>query len=471
MYPLWNPMNAISPVSEAADAPSAMLYNEALRPQFHFTARRYWLNDPNGLVFYKGEYHLFFQHNPTGNEWGNMTWGHAVSRDLIHWNQLANALEPDVMGTMFSGSAVVDVNDTTGFSSGKEKSLIAIYTAAGNSSPESQGQLFTQCLAYSNNRGRIWKKYPRNPILKHIVGSNRDPKVIWHTPTQHWVMALYLDKSDFALFASPDLKNWTHLHNLSLPESEECPDFFPLEPENSSQGTQWVFMAGDGRYLVGAFDGRQFAPVGSPQRVEYGANFYAPQTFSDIPASDGRRLQIAWMRGGKYPGMPFNQQMSFPCELTLRQTPAGMCLYRQPAREIANLYVKEQRWKNLSLKPTQNPVAGQQGNLWDVEAEFELENGGEFGFVVCGVSVRYNVAAQTLTCLDSSAPLKPENGRIQLRVLADRSSIEVFANGGCVSLTNTFAPLPDAQPLSVFVTGGTVKIITLRVRPLRSAVG
>ena len=457
-------------VSVSADAASTMLYNEALRPQFHFTSRQNWLNDPNGLVFYKGEYHLFFQHNPEGNEWGNMTWGHAVSRDLSRWNQLPHALEPDGMGTMFSGSAIVDVNDTTGFTNGKEKSLVAIYTAAGSTSPRSQGQPFTQCLAYSNNRGRTWKKYARNPILKHIVGSNRDPKVTWHEQTRHWIMVLYLDRSDFALFASPDLKTWTHLHNFPLPGSEECPDFFPMQPENSSQGTQWVFIAADGRYLVGDFDGGKFTPVEGVQRVEYGANFYAPQTFSDIPEADGRRLQIAWMRGGKYPDMPFNQQMSFPCELTLRHTPAGMRLYRQPAREIAKIYVKEQRWKNLSLKPTQNPLAAQQGDLWDVGAEFELENGGEFGFTVGGATIRYNTSTQMLTCLDSSAPLKPQNGRIQLRLLADRSSLEVFANDGCISLTNTFHPQADAPPLSVFVTGGTVKILTLKVRPLRSAV-
>ena len=456
--------------SHASNAPPAMLYNESLRPQFHFTARRHWLNDPNGLVFYKGEYHLFFQHNPTGNEWGNMTWGHAVSRDLVHWSQLPPALEPDSMGTMFSGSAVVDVNDTTGFSNGKEKSLVAIYTAAGGTSPESQGQPFTQCLAYSNNRGRIWKKDARNPILKHIVSGNRDPKVAWYAPTRHWIMALYLDKSDFALFASPDLRNWTHLHNLTLAGSEECPDFFPLEPENSSQGTQWVFMAGDGRYLVGGFNGQKFTPSEAAQQVEYGANFYAPQTFSDIPHADGRRLQIAWMRGGKFPDMPFNQQMSFPCELTLHQTTAGMRLYRRPVREIAKLFIKEQRWKNLSLKPTQNPLAAQQGGLWDVEAEFELKNGVEFGFTVGGATVRYNVAARTLTCLDTIAPLEPTDNHIQLRILADRASIEVFGNGGCVSLTNAFLPKADAPALSVFVTGGTVKLTTLRVRPLRSAV-
>ncbi len=463
--------NNPTPSGAEASAPDKMLYQEALRPQFHFSARQNWLNDPNGLVFYKGEYHLFFQHNPHGNEWGNMTWGHAVSRDLLHWKQLNPALEPDEMGTMFSGSAIVDHNNATGFGTGKEKAIVAIYTAAGGTSPASQGQPFTQCLAYSANRGRTWHKYARNPILKHIADGNRDPKVIWHEPTQAWIMALYLDKNDFALFASPDLKNWSHLHNLTLPGCEECPDFFPLQVEGSTMGTQWVFMAANGHYLVGSFDGRKFTPHGPAQPSDYGANFYAPQTYSDIPGVDGRRLQIAWMRGGKYPEMPFNQQMSFPCVLTLRQTAQGLRLYRCPAAEISKLVVKQQRWQNLSLKPTQNPLSGQQGELWDMDVEFELENGSEFGVTTRGATIRYNVAAQTLTCLESSITLEPVNNRIQLRLLVDRSSLEVFANDGSVSLTNTFHPAPNAPDLTLFVTGGTVKVVMLRVRALASAMG
>ena len=179
---------------------SETLYREKLRPQFHFSPRRGWNNDPNGLVYYKGEYHLFFQHNPYGWDWGNMHWGHAVSPDLIHWKELPVALYPDEHGTMFSGSAVVDWNNTAGFQTGAEKVLVCIFTAAG--SP------FTQGIAYSNDRGRTWTKYANNPVLPHIIGDNRDPKVIWYAPEEKWVMALFLDKSDFALFSSKDLKKW-----------------------------------------------------------------------------------------------------------------------------------------------------------------------------------------------------------------------------------------------------------------------
>ena len=157
-------------------------YKETYRPQYHFTPKTNWTNDPNGLIYYKGEYHLFFQHNPTGINWGNMTWGHAVSPDLVHWKQLPHAIHPDELGTIFSGSGVVDWNNTGGFQTGDEAVLVAFYTSAGNHAPEKVP--FTQSIAYSNDRGRSWTKYEGNPVIEHIVASNRDPKVIWHEPTK-----------------------------------------------------------------------------------------------------------------------------------------------------------------------------------------------------------------------------------------------------------------------------------------------
>ena len=223
------------------------VYHERYRPQFHFTPMKNWTNDPNGLVFYKGEYHLFFQHNPTGINWGNMTWGHAVSPDLVHWKQLDNAIEPDKLGTIFSGSAVVDWDNTAGFQTGDEKVIACIYTSAGNP--------FTQSIAYSNDRGRTWKKYEKNPVLKHIIGGNRDPKVFWHAPTKKWVMALYLDGDKYALFTSPNLKEWTKLSDVAPSGGSECPDIFQLAVDGDSKNTKWVFWAGNGNYLIGVFDG------------------------------------------------------------------------------------------------------------------------------------------------------------------------------------------------------------------------
>jgi len=215
-------------------AMSQALYSESLRPQFHFTAQKGWLNDPNGLVLHNGEYHLFFQHNPDSTEWGNMTWGHAVSKDLVHWRQIEHALLPDKRGTMYSGSAVTDPLNTSGMGA----DIIAFYTAAGGKNPESNGQPFTQGLAYSRDNGRTFTKLDA-PIINHIVAENRDPKVDWHEPTKSWVMALYLDGEAFVLFTSKNLKNWTEIQRFHMPGSAECPDFFEM-PIAGSREKRWV---------------------------------------------------------------------------------------------------------------------------------------------------------------------------------------------------------------------------------------
>ena len=469
----WGHINVdditLSDTRQADAIKTGPLYNETYRPQFHFTAQTGWLNDPNGMVYCDGEYHLFFQHNPFGLTSGNLTWGHAVSRDMVHWKQAANAITPDERGPIWSGSAVVDWHNTTGLAHGTEKPLVALYTAAGGTSPESQGQPFTQCLVYSLDKGRTWTKYAQNPVMQHIIGGNRDPKVIWFEPTRRWIMALYLDKEDFGLYASPDLKTWTALQTFTMPGSSECPDFFPLPIEGEPGQTRWIFTGANGRYCVGTFDGAKFTPEEGPFPADYGANYYAVQTFSDIPAQDGRRIQIAWMMGGNYPEMPFNQQMSFPCELTLHRTPEGLRLYRRPVREIAALHEHTHTWHNLTLKPGDNPLHGLSGTLWDIEAEFEIQDAAAFGLRVRGEDIRYAVAEQTVTCLNKTAPLKSINHRVTLRLLADRTSLEVFGNGGQVALTSCFLPRAKEQGLTVYTEGGSVKLVALTVHSLRSA--
>lgn len=452
----------------AEEVNASELYDETYRPQFHFTAKQNWLNDPNGLVFYKGQYHLFFQHNPSGINWGNMTWGHAVSTDLVHWEQLEHALLPDPMGTMFSGSAVVDHDNTGGFQKGDEKALVAFYTAAGGTSPESKGQPFTQCLAYSTDAGRTWTKYEKNPIIKEIRGGNRDPKVSWDPGTKQWVMSLYLDKNDFALFTSTDLKAWKHIQDLTMPGCDECPDFFPMTVEGSdAKEMKWVFTAANGKYLVGMFDGRTFKPQTQVRQVDYGRNFYAVQTYSDAP--DGRRIQIAWMRGGSYPRMPFNQQMGFPNEMKLRKTADGLRVFLMPAKEIETLHGKAHKWADVSLKPDgENPLARLKGDLFHIRAEFELGDAQVVGFKVRGEPVVYNVKDAAVSAL-GAAPLAAEDGRVKLELLVDRTSIETYANGGRVSLSSCFLPMQSNKTLEVFAQGGTAKIVSLEVHELKSA--
>jgi sucrose-6-phosphate hydrolase SacC (GH32 family) len=421
------------------------------------------------MVYYAGEYHLFFQHNPFGTDWGNMTWGHTVSKDLVHWQQLPNALEPDERGTIYSGSAVVDRDNTAGFQTGKEKTLVAIYTAAGDTSPASKGQPFTQCIAYSNDRGRTWTKYSGNPVLKHIIGGNRDPKVVWYAPTRRWIMALYLDGDTYALFSSPNLKEWTKLQDIRMPECSECPDFFAMKVEQEPDTRKWVFTSASGRYFVGDFDGQKFTPEAGPLQVDYGANYYAVQSYSDIPSADGRRIQIAWMNGGSYPKMPFNQQMSFPCAMTLHRDVDGLRLYRWPVKEISGLYAAEHNYKDLMVHVDNNPLHGLSGDLWDIEVDFEVRDALEFGLNVRGQEIRYSVKQGTVTCLGRTAPLAAENGHVRLRILVDRTTLEVFGNGGRVSLTSCFLPRRNDLGLGVYAVNGTVKVNSYHARALRSA--
>jgi hypothetical protein len=307
---------AATPPVKARTIDTSRLYDETFRPQFHFTAQKGWLNDPNGLVHFAGEYHLFFQHNPYGREWGNMTWGHAVSPDLIHWQQLDHALWPDRMGTMFSGSAVVDWQNTAGFQTGKEPALVAIYTAAGGTSEESKGQPFTQCLAYSNDRGRTWTKYAGNPVVPNVGDGDRDPKVFWHVPTKRWVMPLYVGEKDPVkkdakgnpttrhvchFYTSPDLKVWSFASKFAE-ELYECPGFFELPVDGHKGRSKWVLFGANGDYWLGRFDGSVFTAESPKLKGDYGANAYAAQAFDDLP--DHRVVLVNWMNGGKYPGMP-----------------------------------------------------------------------------------------------------------------------------------------------------------------------
>jgi fructan beta-fructosidase len=445
--------------------PAANLYNEKYRPQFHFTPKKNWTNDPNGLVYYKGEYHMFFQHNPKGINWGNMTWAHAVSTDLIHWKQLPNAIEPDELGTIFSGSAVVDWNNTSGFQTGTENVLVAFYTSAGAHAPKKVP--FTQSIAYSNDRGRTWIKYKNNPVIGHIRAENRDPKVIWYEPAKTWIMALYLDGDDFVLYSSKNLKEWAHLQDIKLPGAGECPDFFPLAVDGNPDNTRWVFWGANGRYLLGTFDGRKFTQQAGPFESRVG-NFYASQTYSDIPESDGRRIQIAWMAGGKFPSMPFNQQMSIPCELTLRTLPEGIRLCRAPVREIEKLRGVYWSLKDTALEPGANLLSAISAELFEIQSEIELGSASEIVFNLRGNPLTYNVKDQLLSCKDQKVKVSPIDGLIRLHILIDRTSIEVFPNYGQVTMHLCF-PLDTKNTLQyVSAKGGTAILKSHKLYRLKS---
>ncbi len=413
---------------------------EPLRPQFHFTAQKGWLNDPNGLVFFRGEYHLFFQHNPFGPQWGNMTWGHAVSKDLIHWRQLPSAIEPDEHGTIFSGSAVVDLAHTSGLGDGQYPPMVCIYTAAGGTNDASKGQPFTQRLAYSVD-GRTFTKLPGDPILKHIEAENRDPKVIWHAPTKRWIMALYLNGHHYALFGSSNLQTWMKLSDVELEGDGECPDFFEIAVDGDRRRTRWVFTGASGRYLVGQFDGKTFTSESKSLPTYLGNTNYAAQTYFNDPK--GRRIQIAWMRGADFPGTVWNQQMGFPTELKLVTTPQGERLAALPVREISNLRLR-------SVKPSDDRWVIESG-LYDATLQFTVPPTGRLNLVANGHPISYDAGSHELRCLDRVAHVDVTDGRLKLRILADRSSLEIYAQDGLTNMAMFLLPVPGARGLEAQV--------------------
>ncbi len=447
----------MTPATRAADSANPN-YHETYRPQFHFTAIKDWINDPNGMVYYQGEYHLFFQRTPGSLESGKKVWGHAVSGDMLHWRQLNDAIELDERGDIWSGSAVVDWNNTAGFQTGSEKPIVAMYTAGG----------ISQCLSFSNDRGRTWTKYPGNPVLPHINAQNRDPKVIWYEPARTWVMALYLDRgNDYALFTSPNLKQWKQIQTVPLAGASECPDFFPLPLDDDPNKTTWIFTGANGRYLLGSFDGNTFVPDGPPHTVEYGPNCYAGQTFSDIPESDGRRIQICWMNGGQYPQMPFNQQMTIPCVLTLRSTPQGPRLFKYPVAEVDTLRDRSRRWNQATFSPDQDPLAGLTGELLDISADFRLPASGKIVFDIRGAQIEYDCATHVLTN-GKPAPIPSPNDYLKLRILVDRTSIETFANDGVVSISRCFVPDQADRSIRLTISGKPVVVDDLQIWQMHS---
>ena len=443
------------------------IYREKLRPQFHYTSKRGWVNDTNGMVYYDGEYHLFYQHNPYGWDWGNMTWGHAVSSDMIHWQELGDAIHPDELGTIYSGSAVVDEQNSSGFQSGSEKVLVAFYTSAGGESRWSEGKPFTQSIAYSNDRGRTWVKYSGNPVIEHIGGGNRDPKVIWHEPTQKWVMILFIDNYVVHFFTSSDLKSWEFQSELK--SFHECPELFELAVDGDSVNKKWVLYGANGDYFVGEFDGKKFDVEEGPVKFHYSNCFFASQTFNNIPVSDGRRIQMGWARGANMPGMPFNQEILFPVELTMRSTEQGCRLFVKPIREVEVLHKKKWRWSDINVVSGQNILSGVSGELFHILIDLDVSGAGKCGINVRNLPIVYDVSKRELSCLDKVAPLVPVDGRIKLELLVDRASVEIFANDGLVYMPMYKLLADEPELLELFVEEGSVMVKDIEVFELDGA--
>ena len=453
-------------------------FNEIYRPQFHFTPEKNWHNDPNGLVFYEGEYHLFYQCNPFGNEWGFMHWGHAISKDLVHWEHYPIALYPDEESkdkkhcTAWSGCAIVDDKNLLGLQQGDEKTLLIFYTSYECG----------QRIAYSTDRGRTWKKYENNPIMPFDeLDDARDPKIIWHEATGKYVMVIYRKpegkekNKGISFYTSKNLIDWNFENHL--PGFYECPDLVELSVNRRADDKRWVLIDGDGSYLIGQFDGKKFTPETQKIKGDFGKNYYATQTWSNIPEEDGRTIQIAWMRGGNFPEMPFNGQMNFPCELSLKNYKEGIRMVRTPIKEIQLLHKKGKHFEEKNLIPglqNKNLLKGLKGDCIHLIGTFDLKTVNSFGFMLRhskkknGTEIRYDALKNTLSCLGQTAMLQPEDGKIKLEILLDRTSIEIFANDGKVVMSSCFTPEQDMQDLVLYNTGGELYVEKLDVYPLKS---
>ena len=432
------------------------LYQESLRPQFHFTARQWtmdrlnprerqegWLNDLNGLIYYEGEYHLFAQ------RW-NKCWVHAVSRDLLHWTELEPAFwEEELDSAVQSGTCVVDYNNTSGLAPDKATPpMIAFWSRNDNRS---------QCLSYSLDHGRTWKHYEKNPIM---VFPERDPKVFWYAPGKHWVMMLY-GNSQYHIFTSTNLLNWKD-ERKPIRDSFECPDFFELPVDQDPGQKKWVLIQGNGKYSIGSFDGTQFKEETGRYPCDLG-DFYATQTWGNVETGDGRRIQAAWMRFSHFPDMPFSQEVTFPCELTLRNTPNGLRIFREPIRELALLHRGQDTWTNRTLKADSLLPLEPSGRLFRIKAALSIPEGAELTFNIRGVPVV--LKSKTIRCGNNPASVAEQIKTVE--ILVDRTSLEVFANQGELSLTRFV--LFKENGLSVKAKGGSIAIESLAVYPLNSA--
>ena len=471
----------------------AGIYGEKNRPQFHFTARRGGINDVNGTFYLNGTYHLMFQHRPWQTEevdLDDVLWGHAVSKDLVHWQELGSSARLGKLGSPFSGSAVVDWYNTSGLvkdpvkdNDGRLKNPAALlFYATFTSTPSN---LATGSFTYSLDSGKTWTEYSGNPVIVQYKQGNRDPKVFWYDDpanpaNSHWVFLIYSGQDEtYGFFTSKDLIHWEPAGEILNAGGSECPDMLYLPLDGDKKQMKWVFWVGNSRYSIGSFDGKSFHKESGPFKAAYGGNplhggnEYAAQTFANIPPEDGRCLQFAWMIWGEFPEkMPFSQQHTVLRDLTLRTTPDGPRLFIEPAREIEKLRTGVAAQMTGSLDGTdillkeEKPI----GELVDMLAEFTVhkdaltaQGENRFGIEVNGQRIVCDLDKQEMDAgyvrreyggpiTRALTPLGIVNGKVKLRVIVDRMSVEVFANDGAVQIARCFLP-PDNPQYSIKVFG------------------
>lgn len=464
---------------EPAETTMDKLYVEKHRPQFHFTPKEKWMNDPNGMVYYQGEYHLFYQYHPESLVWGPMHWGHAVSKDLVHWTHLPIALYPDSLGMIFSGSAVVDKNNSSGFGTPDNPPLVAIFTYH-SAEKEMQGRndYETQGLAYSLDNGRTWTKYEHNPVIANPgLRDFRDPKVFWHEESKKWVLILVA--GDHAeLYGSPDLKAWTKLSEFGQEYGAhggvwECPDLFPLTVEGEST-QKWVMIVninpgapngGSGtQYFLGDFDGQKFSCDTKPSKtswIDYGPDDYAGITWSNAPGN--RKIFIGWMSNWAYardvPTDPWRSASTIPRELSLARINDSLYVRSLVSPEIQYLIEDTKEYEQFVVNDSMDltadigfPVGTSvfEGSVAAKDLAIEFSNGLGQRVVVGYESTtnRYFIDRKSSGQTDFSktfagdifAPRIATGKNIKFTIVMDVSSVEVFFDDGLSVMTSLFFP-------------------------------
>ncbi len=449
---------------------------EQYRPAFHFTPKEKWMNDPNGMVYYQGEYHLFYQYYPDDNVWGPMHWGHAVSKDMIHWEHLPIALYPDKLGYIFSGSCVIDWGNTTGFGSKENPPMVAIFTYHDPEGEKAETIDFqTQGIAYSLDKGRTWTKYEGNPVISNPgIKDFRDPKVIWHKSTQKWVMSLAV-KDHISFYSSKDLKNWKLESDFGENVGAhggvwECPDLFLLKDQNGNE--KWVLLVSINpngpqggsatQYFVGDFDGKIFTPDHNEIKwIDYGADNYAGVTFSDIPAEDGRRLFIGWMSNWQYaqvvPTYTWRSAMTIPRELILKKDQGDYSVISKPVKELESIIgtpevVQTEQYMSDNTSYCINFDLVQEKGMISL-----YNNLGEvFSIDIHGDQVTTDRTksgdssfSEEFAKVHKAAKLQNKASNVKLFV--DASSVELFINDGELVMTELM--FPTEPLLKIAITG------------------
>lgn len=481
---------------------------DRFRPGYHFSPPSHWLNDPNGLVYYEGVYHLFYQHHPHGNQWGPMHWGHAVSSDLIHWEHMPIALFPDEHGAIFSGCCVVDWNNSSGLFEGSH-GLVAIFTHA-DSCPKTGQPRQRQSLAYSDDQGRTWHKYKGNPVLaEEDLIDFRDSKAFWHPQSERWVMVLVAG-DHVRFYGSKNLREWTLIGQFGKEEGShdgvwECPDLFEL-PIDDSGRSKWVLIVSIGdrpdcpegsrtQYFIGEFDGNTFIndnPADHVMWLDYGRDNYAGVTWSDIPAQDGRRVMIGWMSNWKYanqtPTGEWRGAMTLPRALSLTSRDEGIVLTQLPVREIEQLRKESKSWNMLTVTPEVPYTLKTEDDLLEIEADIDIRSAGEVLIKLQSAGeietiIGYDPVSQWLFIdrtksgitdfhpsfgCQHGVRLVPENGTIRLQIWLDRNAVEVYANAGLVVLTDQIFPDAPMDRMEISVKSGEAQLSSLHLHALKS---